>query len=77
MGLLLNTLAKYVKITGGSQNVFKREKSSPPHVYFDVDLPSNMMKNLSMNICRRKITAKVCMIEMYFHDVAKSSTIGA
>ena len=55
MGRLLNTLAKYVEITGSSQNVFKREKSSPPHVYSDVDLPSNMMKNLSMTMPMKNI----------------------
>ena len=55
MGRLLNTLAKYVEITGSSQNVFKREKSSPPHVYSYVDLPSNMMKNLSITMPMKNI----------------------
>ena len=40
MGRLLNTLAKYVEITGSSQSVFTRS-SSPSHHYSDLELPSN------------------------------------
>lgn len=43
MGRLLNTLAKYVEITGSSQRVFNRS-SSPSHLYSDLELPS--MKHL-------------------------------
>lgn len=50
-----HSAAKYGEITGSSQSVFEREKSSPTHVYSDVDLPSNTIKNFSMNMPMKNI----------------------